>query len=56
VELISNAAPQSLDGQFSSLHSLFLEVHQGERWAILAPGDREPDLQQAGFLSAPAWK
>ena len=52
---LTNGEPDDVARLVQGVTAVLIEVHQGERWAVLGGGDAADLLGNAGFHEAPAW-
>jgi pSer/pThr/pTyr-binding forkhead associated (FHA) protein len=55
-DFLANSAPDAVAPWLQSVDAVFLEVHQGDRWAAFSGPDFGTALQLIGVDPAPGWK
>lgn len=55
-DYLANSAPEDVEALFGHAAAIFLEAHQGDRWAAFSTRDFDVALQAIGVTPAPAWK
>jgi pSer/pThr/pTyr-binding forkhead associated (FHA) protein len=55
-DYLANSAPNDVASLLEHAAAIFLEAHQGERWAAFSTREFDVVLQAIGLTPAPAWK
>jgi hypothetical protein len=55
-EFLANSAPGDVEALWEHAAAIFLEAHQGDRWAAFATREFDVALASIGLTASPAWK
>jgi len=55
-EFLANSAPGNVEALLEHAAAIFMEAHQGDRWAAFASRDFDVALASIGLTPSPAWK